>query len=393
MHGIAKSNTPWGALSYSLHLNRDHVERRIEIEETNNTFNLSNMCIVLALTAHIFDPGGDVVEALGAIFRVPLGRRSIVQPQMLVRATAPPMRQTLLRWKSRERRDRARFTSVIRCTMAVTLVGRVLEGVFLARCPRFGERSTGRHATGPDLSHALPHRDLFELHHLRTVQFALLHQPFEALLERRVASSGRWPRRWPGTGSRIRRRSVLTRIPPCLLVLEQLHEKVDPIPEPTSTWRARAARAGPAAGRTRALRWCLRHDSPPARSCRVSPRAVPRWCCSRESSLRASQPENSFCRTRTGSVLRFRLLLVSRSSCARGHLFSVHHTLLQPPPRTSAATAAFLFLVVSPTRPEKNVKPRHFFLAPPPPIAAPVATTRDSLTISPHRHTRIRVVR
>lgn len=262
-------------ISYPLHLNRNHVVQRVEIEETNNTFNLSDVCIVLALTAHIFDPGGDVVEALSAIFRVPLGRRSIVQ--MLVRATAPPMRQTLLRWKSRERRDRARFTPVIRCTVAVTLVGRVLEGVFLARRPaRFSERSTGRRTTGPDLSHALPHRDLLELHHLRTVQFALLHQPFEALLERRVASSGRWPRRWPGTGSRVRGRPVLTRIPPSLLVLEQLHEKVDPIPEPTSTWRARAARAGPAAGRTRALRWCLRHDSPPARSCRVSPRAVPR---------------------------------------------------------------------------------------------------------------------
>lgn len=150
---------------------RSRRRKSREMEETNNTFNLSDVCIVLAFTAHIFDPGGDVVETLSTIFRVPLGRRSIVQPQMLVRATAPPMRQTLLRWKSRERRDRARFTPVIRCTVAVTLVGRVLEGVFLARRPaRFGERSTGRRAaTGPNLSHALPHRDLLELHHLRAV--------------------------------------------------------------------------------------------------------------------------------------------------------------------------------------------------------------------------------
>lgn len=48
--------------------------------------------------------------------------------------------------------------------------------------------------------------------------------------------------------------------------------------------------------------------------------------------LRTSQPENSLCRTSTGSV-RFRFLLVSRSSCASGHLFSAHHTLLRAPPR------------------------------------------------------------
>lgn len=263
-----KSNTPWRCVNTgnTLFPDRSQQEQRADRRNKRNTFNLGDVCIVLALTAHIFDPGGDVLEALSTIFRVPLGRRSIVQAQMMLRATALLVRQTLFGWKSRERRDRAGFTSIIRSTVTMTLISRVLEGVFLARCSaRFREWTSllrARH-TAADLFHALSYRDLLKFYHLRTVQFTFFHQSFEALLERRIAGSGGWSRRRSRRGSGIRRRSKLSGISSSLFILEQLDEEIDPIAETASTWRARAARATPAAGWTRALRWCMWHDSSP----------------------------------------------------------------------------------------------------------------------------------
>lgn len=280
------------------------------------------MRVVFAFTAYIFDPGSDVLEALSMILCIPLGGCSIVRPQMLLRAAAPPLRQTLLGRKSGEGCDRARLASVTRCPVTVTLISRVLEGVFLARCPAGLSEDPLMGLTAGNLSNAFSHRDLLELHHLRTVQFTLLYEPFEALLERRIAGPGRW--------SRVCWRAEVTDVASAIEFVVQffgagssssgpdLLEEADSVPQSATTWGGRTCRAGPAAGRTSALRWS-RHDS-------LGAAFLPLY-------LAASHHENSYCPRNAHlytrpfpASARFTVELT-----ARGHLFFAHHTLPAPP--------------------------------------------------------------
>lgn len=237
------------------------------------TFDLGDVRVVFASAAYVFDFRGDILETLSAILGVPLRGRPFVRAQLVNPGTAgPPLRQALLRGESREGGDRTGLAPVTLHAVTMTLISRVLEDTLLAGSPAGLRQAALLNDRGiavaarADRTYAFPDSDFLEFHDLGAVQLAFLHQPLEALLERRVACSGRWsPVRW-----RPERRPARVRVLQEILgagtasARPDLFEKAHPVPQPATTWRSRtattigAAAAGavyPRRGRTTSG-WC-----------------------------------------------------------------------------------------------------------------------------------------